>query len=570
MRAALLENFNIPPDEIAIATGEERGLDALAEKYALGIADPACPVKYVITQKALAEGWDCPSAYILASMAQLSSSTAVEQLLGRVLRQPGAKRRQAEALNQSYAFVVSPDFAATAAALRDSLVQGAGFEKREAHEYVTAAAAAAAGNAPQPSRDLEGFGAVYAPVSAPLPEKPALEKLPKKIAAPLLAKIEWNAQRSVLTIHEPLADAEVQALQKVAGSPQAAAAIAEANTTSRAKAAEHFQTPEERGARFSVPQLALLKQGELQLFDDVQALDYPWTLALHDAAPTAADMAHLNAGLQASGGTINVNASDKLTVDFLPDLQRDLHLAWEPEHMDAVQLAAWLCRNLPQPMLTHPEKSAFVMAWLDKLLQHDGWTLARACQLQFKIRDVLEARINALHAQAKTQAYQGTLFDGDNDAMRPAVMPECAFDFQQRGYTPGSVYDYRFGHFSFRRHFYGRIGDFDSSEEFECACHLDMWAQRGRLDFWVRNLSRQGFFLQKATDRFYPDFLCQLPQTAGGAVLAVEYKGADRWSAAEDDRRIGGLWAELSGGRCRFVMLKDRAWGQIEQLLPAA
>ena len=52
----------------------------------------------------------------------LSSATAVEQLLGRVLRQPGASHRQAKALNQSYAFVVSRNFAETAGALRDRLV----------------------------------------------------------------------------------------------------------------------------------------------------------------------------------------------------------------------------------------------------------------------------------------------------------------------------------------------------------------------------------------------------------------------------------------------------------------
>jgi type III restriction enzyme len=96
-------------------------------------------VKFVITQKALAEGWDCPFAYILVSMASLSSATAVEQLLGRVLRQPGASHRQAKALNQSYAFVVSRNFAETAGALRDRLVAGAGFERREVTEFVTAA-----------------------------------------------------------------------------------------------------------------------------------------------------------------------------------------------------------------------------------------------------------------------------------------------------------------------------------------------------------------------------------------------------------------------------------------------
>ncbi len=49
--------------------------------------------------------------------------------------------------------------------------------------------------------------------------------------------------------------------------------------------------------------------------------------------------------------------------------------------------------------------------------------------------------------------------------------------------------------------------------------------------------------------------------------LAVEYKGADRWAGAEDDRLIGGLWANLSGGRCRFVMVKDKRWERIEEKL---
>ncbi len=79
-------------------------------------------------------------------------------------------------------------------------------------------------------------------------------------------------------------------------------------------------------------------------------------------------------------------------------------------------------------------------------------------------------------------------------------------------------------------------------------------------------------FAPKTADgRFYPDFLCQLPGSAGepGPILAVEHKGADRWVAAEDDRLIGNLWASLSGGRCRFVMVKDRRWEWIEEKLSA-
>jgi type III restriction enzyme len=53
---------------------------------------------------------------------------------------------------------------------------------------------------------------------------------------------------------------------------------------------------------------------------------------------------------------------------------------------------------------------------------------------------------------------------------------------------------------------------------------------------------------------------CPVQMDKPGPILVVEYKGADRWVAAEDDRLIGGLWANLSEGRCRFVMVKDKRW----------
>lgn len=157
-------------------------------------------------------------------------------------------------------------------------------------------------------------------------------------------------------------------------------------------------------------------------------------------------------------------------------------------------------------------------------------------------------------------------------ASRVAVTDQFAFEFRAQAYAPARDYDNRFGSVDFRKHFYGRIGDFDSKEEFECACRLDILAQQGRMEFWVRNLVRRegsSFFLQKADGRFYPDFLCQLPGTAEqpGPILAVEYKGADRWLAAQDDRMIGELWANLSDGRCRFAMVKDRRWEWIDQML---
>jgi len=86
VKRELMENHRIPEEEIVIATGSERGLEALAESYEGGVFSEKCPAKYIITQKALAEGWDCAFAYVLVSLAGVKSSTAVEQLLGRILR----------------------------------------------------------------------------------------------------------------------------------------------------------------------------------------------------------------------------------------------------------------------------------------------------------------------------------------------------------------------------------------------------------------------------------------------------------------------------------------------------
>ena len=93
-----------------------------------------CKIEYIITVQALKEGWDCPYAYVFCSVANIKSATDIEQLLGRVLRMPFAKRRNAFELNSSYAHL--PDttgFASTANALVDKLID-MGFDESEAEE----------------------------------------------------------------------------------------------------------------------------------------------------------------------------------------------------------------------------------------------------------------------------------------------------------------------------------------------------------------------------------------------------------------------------------------------------
>lgn len=122
-----LINFGIPEEQIKIKTAskdELKGLNLMSEQ---------CSVRYIITVNALKEGWDCPFAYILATLANKTSTVDVEQILGRILRQPYATRHANELLNISYVFTCSNDFRQTVEKIIASL-QKAGFSRKDFRE----------------------------------------------------------------------------------------------------------------------------------------------------------------------------------------------------------------------------------------------------------------------------------------------------------------------------------------------------------------------------------------------------------------------------------------------------
>lgn len=119
-----LIEIGIPEEQIKIKTAnkdEIKNRDLLSHE---------CPVRYIITVNALKEGWDCPFAYILASLANKSSRVDVEQILGRVLRLPYTTKHRDDLLNLSYVFTSSDDFRATIENIIDSLNR-AGFSKKD-------------------------------------------------------------------------------------------------------------------------------------------------------------------------------------------------------------------------------------------------------------------------------------------------------------------------------------------------------------------------------------------------------------------------------------------------------
>lgn len=115
---------NIPEEQIKIKTAEKN------EIKNIDLMNRDCPVRFIITVNALKEGWDCPFAYILASLANKTSKIDVEQILGRVLRLPYTTCHSDEFLNYSYVFTSSNNFRETVESVILSL-NNAGFSSKD-------------------------------------------------------------------------------------------------------------------------------------------------------------------------------------------------------------------------------------------------------------------------------------------------------------------------------------------------------------------------------------------------------------------------------------------------------
>ena len=97
----------IAPEAIAVFTNTRGELPVGLEKVT-DIAQLRHRHRHIIFNKALAEGWDDPENYFLYFDGVTRSETRINQVIGRVLRQPGAARFEAAALNAAYVLLACP------------------------------------------------------------------------------------------------------------------------------------------------------------------------------------------------------------------------------------------------------------------------------------------------------------------------------------------------------------------------------------------------------------------------------------------------------------------------------
>ncbi|MYI72158.1 MAG: restriction endonuclease subunit R [Synechococcus sp. SB0673_bin_10] len=548
----LITNENIDPAKIAVATGPQRELDGI------NLFDPACPVEYVITIEALKEGWDCSFAYVFCSVANIRNSTDAEQLLGRVLRMPYARRRTAAALNKSYARLVSRHFAEAAKGLLDKLVK-MGFEEREAEANI------------EPEQ-LQVAGGLFGQQGRPCPtvavEVNATPEEARSIArvAPDKITVEKNSsEKTTIQIGgflKPYEKTELyeQAPKRLHGELRNAITRWEAEHA-------HNVAPAQRGETFVVPRLMAHVQGELVFADTDVLMEYhDWSLkdcSVH-LKPSEFDIVETSTTFEVD---LDGNRLRMAAVDKVDQFTMSVHVEdWTEE-----SLIRWLDRQLHDPFISQTDLLAWLNAVVTHLIRDRNVPLSQLMPCKFILARVLGEKIRACRQLARNNAYQKCL-------LGPEAALEVSFDAGFRFFDGvyGDVSKYS-GNYKFSRHFMGpdHVPAFDGApggEEEQCAMVIDSFPG---VKYWTRNVARhsKSFSLPTATDKFYPDFVALMED---GRLLVVEYKGQDQApdnsSDAREKQLIGEAWARVSGGRAVFVMatMARKDPGEIHQTIHGA
>ncbi|MDR3232256.1 MAG: DEAD/DEAH box helicase family protein [Planctomycetaceae bacterium] len=515
----------IPENQIAVVTGDQKELNGIT------VTDRDCPIRFVITVEALKEGWDCPFAYVLCSLANIQSDTAVLQLLGRVMRMPYAARRKQAALNKAYAFVLSKEFGKSAQTLVERL-KDKGFDETEAAAVIV------------PALPMTFYGGN--------PERFELENpLAEDIVESIPSGIFYDTKNNVLTFTPQTTEAGIETLAEKLPDKER---FEFKRQYAAYRRREEEPSPAKRGEKFSVPKLLVELQGHFVFADADEVFEsFDWKLA--DYAPPELKENEFSITPQGSGFVIDLD-SNRLC--YSASGQGEVTPLFEVEGWTAANLISWLDGKLGA--IDIPQ-GAFI-EWLRQMVAYltetRGIDLPKLMLTKYVLAGKFKSKIDEARKAAKNVSYQQAFFVPESRVMLDF---NNGFEFKEGMYDSEMFYT---GHYRFVKHFLGsaKVPAFDGKidgEEFLCAKAID---SLNEVKYWIRNVARHpsSFYLPTSTDRFYPDFAAQLND---GRILIAEYKGKDRVNNddTKEKKLMGELWEKQSKGKGLFMIAEQSKTG---------
>lgn len=548
----------IPNEQVKIKTANKD------EIKNINLMSESCEVRYIITVNALKEGWDCPFAYILASLANKSSKIDVEQILGRVLRLPYTKKQPEELLNLSYVFTCSADFQDTLSRIVESL-NNAGFSKRDFR-----VANDSQGNTSESSIYNEKPNSFFQPSLftksptesiPPVSEQTKLqnetdstieETLETNISEIQTEAIKQSVENSTKDNNEVLQSLENSAIQQSndynqsieqndgeVDNPIAAATSSDNNYRIK-------PVFEDTAKEITLP-IFVQKSESLNLFgadsgytrieksDLLEGIDLSLEDHKIDFTRSVAEVEQIDLASDYADGTDSVPVHKQLNMKQLEYLKKQL-LSIPPEGKKK-QLAGKIASKLNIQEVSDRMLTQYVY---DCIKNMDNDAIDDLITYQLQTIDTVKTKINAILDNYRYNTFMNWL-----DLGKIRFTDEEVYTMPKQITLLNKIIGIGKGLYKEEE----KVNDFEykvisaiSNEENVC--------------FWHRNQERgKGFFINGFINH-YPDFIVKLKS---GQTLLIETKGDDRDNSDSARKlELGTAWANKAGNQYRYYMVFDK------------
>jgi len=521
LKEKLIE-LKIPVEQIKIKTAninEIKGIDLMNKD---------CEVRYIITINALKEGWDCPFAYILASLADKSSAVDVEQILGRVLRQPHVMKHNFPLLNLSYVLTASSKFLDTL----DNIVKGlnkAGFSEKD---YKLADASIQEPIQKQdPLEQLTIF-----PTSEVTTEDITSDIDTTRISVPS----ETEMQSETISKIEQTANQEIEAIEKIVSEIETNNITVLPNEIQQlVKTYSIKEIFKEQAEQINLPQFYLkvpannlfgIEEEELQLEKENLLKDFelnksdtniPFdsiTSELYKVDLDETKREHTPTFVRLDGVI-----KDSVINYILDPIRKESRVKnFTKRIMDIIG-----------NMYPIPDKE--IEKYINRILEDfKDEQFGDFANNEYTYTDKIKQKIKSLSETFAEKKFKDFL-DTDKVLIKPS--------FQlPKSISPGVTSK------DITKSLYEKEGNMNGFEERV----INEIGNMSNIAFWTRNLERKGFRINGFINH-YPDFIIQ---TKSGKTILLETKG-DHLDA-EQKIRLGSLWAGKAGNNYRYFMVYEK------------
>lgn len=531
----------IPEEQIKIKTAEKDELKSL------NLMSETCEVRYIITVNALKEGWDCPFAYVLASLANKTSKIDVEQILGRVLRLPYTTKHADEFLNLSYVFTSSQNFRETIEAVIKSL-NNAGFSSKDYR-----IASSVEGAAPKKEAPQENLFSIIEQV----------KKDNNTIIEDSKSEISDENVFDIDKLKEQLQSINEDSNQNTFANDTIDAVLSEAH-----KANQQYEKDTQGVEITTIPQEVADKVNNYTIKEEFEAIADAMNLPVFVKKTSTGSLFYpegelipitktmLTEGFELEKADKNINFArtqqEAVTIDleernkgeYVPKQysmnDKQLHAVREMFVGYGItgkrnQLTGRISKQLHFDEVHEPHISNYITSILQDKSDEE---LMDLFDNEYQTTKVFKSKIDSLIAEHQKKKFKELLDKG-----------HIKVDYQYRLPKRMTLSKTSIG---LSKGLYTEEGDINDFEyrTISAIANLD------NVLFWHRNLERGSGFCINGFINHYPDFIIR---TKNGKTILVETKGDDRDNSDSRNKiELGTYWANKAGDDYRYFMVFDK------------